>query len=65
MKAVRLRTMAIGKSRKMSVTLSTSGEVTKEITEECLSPIKKISLVEEINMVEEMKETSLLKTGSD
>ena len=50
-----------GRFRKIYMTLIVCGQMMKEMTRECLHPITKILLIEEIIIVEVMQEMDLLK----
>uniref|UniRef100_A0A8C6FGB6 Uncharacterized protein n=1 Tax=Moschus moschiferus TaxID=68415 RepID=A0A8C6FGB6_MOSMO len=53
-----------GRCRKIYMTLIVCGQMMKEMTKECLHPITKTSLMEEIIIVEVMQEVDLLQ-GTD
>uniref|UniRef100_A0A8C6FGN8 Uncharacterized protein n=1 Tax=Moschus moschiferus TaxID=68415 RepID=A0A8C6FGN8_MOSMO len=56
--------MTFGRCRKIYMTLIVCGQMMKEMTKECLHPITKTSLMEEIIIVEVMQEVDLLQ-GTD
>ena len=64
LKALKSKIFTSERSRKIYMTLIVCGGMMKEMTTECLHPITKTSLMEEIIIVELMQEIDLLK-GTD